>query len=92
MIMGVAAIFGIFAGTYYWFPKMFGRMMNEAMGRIHLWFTFVGVYAIFMPMHFLGMVGHPRRYSEITEVNFLAPLEPVHMFITVAAFVTAAAN
>ena len=49
MIMGVAAIFGIFAGTYYWFPKMFGRMMNETLGRIHFWFTFVGVYAIFMP-------------------------------------------
>ena len=92
MIMGVAAIFGIFAGTYYWFPKMFGRMMNETLGRIHFWFTFVGVYAIFMPMHFLGMVGHPRRYSEISGVNFLAPLEPVHVFITIAAFVTAAAQ
>ncbi len=92
MIMGVAAIFGIFAGTYYWFPKMFGRMMNEAMGKIHFWFTFVGVYAIFMPMHFLGMVGHPRRYAEISGVNFLAPLAPVHMFITIAALVTAAAQ
>ena len=92
MIMGVAAIFGIFAGTYYWFPKMFGRMMNETLGRIHFWFTFVGVYAIFMPMHFLGMVGHPRRYSETTGVDFLAPLEPVHVFITIAAFVTAAAQ
>ncbi len=92
MIMGVAAIFGIFAGTYYWFPKMFGRMMNETLGRIHFWFTFVGVYAIFMPMHFLGMVGHPRRYSEISGVDFLAPLEPVHVFITIAAFVTAAAQ
>ena len=92
MIMGVAAIFGIFAGTYYWFPKMFGRMMNETLGRIHFWFTFVGVYAIFMPMHFLGMVGHPRRYSETTGVDFLAPLEPVHLFITIAAFVTAAAQ
>ena len=92
MIMGVAAIFGIFAGTYYWFPKMFGRMMNETLGRIHFWFTFVGVYAIFMPMHFLGMVGHPRRYSETTGVDFLAPLEPVHVFITIAAFITAVAQ
>ena len=57
MIMGVAAIFGIFAGTYFWFPKMFGRMMNETLGKIHFWLTFVGVYAIFMPMHFLGMAG-----------------------------------
>ncbi len=92
MIMGVAAIFGIFAATYYWFPKMFGRMMNEALGKIHFWFTFVGVYAIFMPMHFLGVAGHPRRYAETTGVNFLASLHPVHMFITIAAFVTAAAQ
>jgi cytochrome c oxidase subunit 1 len=90
MIMGVAAIFGIFAGTYFWFPKMFGRMMNETMGKIHFWVTFVGVYAIFMPMHFLGMVGHPRRYSELTGFEFLAPLGGVHTFITHAAFLTAA--
>ncbi len=92
LIMGVAAIFGMFAGTAFWFPKMFGRMMNETMGKIHFWFTFLGVYAIFMPMHFLGMVGHPRRYSETSGVNFLAPLDSVHMFITVAAFITAAAQ
>ena len=52
--MGVAAIFGMFAGTYFWFPKMFGRMMNETVGKIHFWITFVGVYCIFMPMHFWG--------------------------------------
>ena len=57
LIMGVAAIFGIFAATYYWFPKMFGRMMNETWGRIHFWITFIGTYAIFMPMHYLGMAG-----------------------------------
>ena len=73
MIMGVAAIFGIFTGTYFWFPKMFGRMMNETLGKLHFWFTFVGVYAIFMPMHFLGLVGHPRRYSELTGFEFLKP-------------------
>jgi cytochrome c oxidase subunit 1 len=90
MIMGVAAIFGIFGGTYFWFPKMFGRMMNETMGRIHFWVTFVGVYAIFMPMHFLGMEGHPRRYSELSGFNFLKPLMGVHEFITFAAFITGA--
>ena len=57
LVMGVAAIFGIFAATYFWFPKMFGRMMNEPLGKIHFWFTFVGVYCIFMPMHFLGFAG-----------------------------------
>ena len=57
MIMGVAAIFGMFAGTFYWFPKMFGRMMNETLGKLHFYLTFIGVYAIFTPMHFLGLVG-----------------------------------
>ena len=54
LIMGVAAIFGIFSATYFWYPKMFGRMLNEPIGKIHFWLTFVGVYSIFMPMHFLG--------------------------------------
>jgi len=92
LIMGVAAIFGIFAATYYWFPKMFGRMMNEAMGKIHFWFTFVGTYAIFFPMHYLGMAGHPRRYSQLTEVNFLHPLMGLQHFISIAAFITIGAQ
>ena len=92
MIMGVAAIFGIFTGTYFWFPKMFGRMMNETLGKLHFWLTFVGVYAIFMPMHFLGLVGHPRRYSELTGFEFLKPLMGVHHFISIAAFITGAAQ
>src|SRR5271157_879650 len=66
LIMGVAEIFGMFAGLYFWFPKMFGRFMNEGIGKVHFWLTFIGVYAIFMPMHFLGLAGNPRRYSEMT--------------------------
>ena len=92
LIMGVAAIFGIFAATYYWFPKMFGRMMSESMGKIHFWITFVGTYAIFMPMHYLGMAGHPRRYSQLTELAYLHPLIPVQKFMTYAAFLTIAAQ
>ncbi len=92
LIMGVAAIFGIFAATYYWFPKMFGRMMNETLGRIHFWFTFIGTYAIFMPMHYLGMAGHPRRYSQLDVVQYLAPLMPVQKFISIAAFITIGAQ
>src|SRR5437879_13084839 len=61
LIMGVASIFGIFTATYYWFPKMFGRMMSEGLGKLHFWITFLGVYAIFMPMHFLGMVRSEER-------------------------------
>jgi len=92
LIMGVAAIFGIFAGTYYWFPKMFGRMMNEGMGRIHFFLTLIGTYAIFMPMHYLGMAGHPRRYSQLDQVNLLGPLMPLQEFISIAAFITIAAQ
>jgi cytochrome c oxidase subunit 1 len=92
LIMGVAAIFGIFAATYFWFPKMFGRMLNETIGKIHFWFTFVGVYSIFMPMHFLGLAGHPRRYADTTGVNFLGPLHSVHYFITIAAMITITAQ
>jgi len=90
LIMGVASIFGIFAATYYWFPKMFGRMMNENLARWHFWFSLIGTYAIFMPMHYLGMAGHPRRYSQLTEVAYLHGLLPLQKFITYAAFVTIA--
>jgi len=92
LIMGVAAIFGMFAGMYFWFPKMFGRFLNEGLGKVHFWFTFVGVYAIFMPMHFLGLAGHPRRYFDGTAVAFLGPLQPVHVFISIAAFITISAQ
>jgi cytochrome c oxidase subunit 1 len=89
LVMGVAAIFGIFAATYFWFPKMFGRMMNETLGKIHFWLTFVGTYCIFMPMHFIGIAGAIRRYADYTGVNFLAQFQPVHLFMSIAAFVTA---
>jgi cytochrome c oxidase subunit 1 len=92
LIMGVAAIFGIFAATYYWFPKMFGRMMNETLGRIHFFITLAGTYAIFMPMHNLGMAGQTRRYSQFTEVAYQTKLLPLQTFITFAAIVTIAAQ
>jgi cytochrome c oxidase subunit 1 len=90
LIMAVAAIFGIFAATYHWFPKMFGRMMNESLGRWHFFISLIGTYAIFVPMHYLGIAGHPRRYSQLTEVSYLHDLIPVQKFITFAAFITVA--
>jgi cytochrome c oxidase subunit 1 len=90
MIMGVAAIFGMFAGTFYWFPKMFGKMMNETLGKLHFYLTFIGVYAIFTPMHFLGVSGNPRRYADFTNYDFMNPLMPVHKFMTHSAYFTAA--
>src|SRR3989440_71253 len=71
MFMGVAAIFGMFAGTFYWFPKMFGRMMNETLGKIHFFLTFIGVYCIFTPMHYLGIAGNPRRYPDFKDYEFM---------------------
>src|SRR5690348_831295 len=91
LVMAVAAIFGIFAGTYFWFPKVTGRMMNETLGKIHFWFSFVGAYCIFMPFHYLGMAGNVRRYSAFVD-DFLQPLIPLHKFITVAALITGAAQ
>ena len=92
LIMGVAAIFGMFAAAYFWFPKMFGRFLHEGLGKVHFWLTFVGVYCIFTPMHFLGLAGHPRRYFDASAVTFLQKLQPVHLFITVAAIITIGAQ
>jgi cytochrome c oxidase subunit I len=92
LIMGVASIFGIFAATYYWFPKMFGRMMNEPLAKLHFWLTFIGAYTIFMPMHYYGMSAGLRRYSQSTEVAYILKLLPLQRFITVAAFITIASQ
>jgi cytochrome c oxidase subunit 1 len=88
LIMAMAGVFAIFAGTHFWFPKMFGRQMNERMGKLHFWITLFGAYAIFMPMHLLGVAGHPRRYSELTGVQYVAGMAPLQMLVTVAAIVT----
>jgi cytochrome c oxidase subunit 1 len=90
LIMGVASIFALFAGTAYWFPLMFGRFINERLGKAHFYLTFLGAYAIFLPMHFLGFAGHPRRYAELTNFQFLTQLLPIHKEMTYAAYFTAA--
>lgn len=90
-VMGVAAMFGIFAGTYFWFPKMFGRMMNETLGKWHFALTFLGVYATFMPMHWLGLEGNVRRYSSFPS-DYMHGSLPLHRFITFAALFLGAAQ
>ena len=90
-VMAVSAMFGIFAGTYFWFPKMFGRMMNDTLGKAHFWLSFVGAYCIFMPFHYLGLASNVRRYQAFTD-DYLQPLIPVHRFITIAAICTGAAQ
>ena len=88
LVMGVASIFGMFAALYFWFPKMFGRFMHEGMGKFHFWVTFIGVYCIFVPMHTMGMVGMPRRFSQFTEYEFLKSLHPLVVFVSISAIVT----
>jgi cytochrome c oxidase subunit I len=86
LIMGIAALFGIFAATFYWFPLMFGRMMNERLGKLHFYLTFIGAYATFLPMHFAGFAGNPRRYADFTTFDFLAAVMPLQRWITYSAF------
>jgi cytochrome c oxidase subunit 1 len=64
VVMGLSAVFGMFAGVYHWFPRMFGKMMNTSLGYVHFWITIVGAYGVFFPMHFVGLAGAPRRYYD----------------------------
>ncbi len=88
IVMGVAAFFGMFAGVYNWFPKMFGRFMNETLGKIHFWMTMIGAYAIFWPMHYLGMAGVPRRYYSFDTFDAFSHFDGTNKFITIAAIIT----
>ena len=92
IIMAVAAIFAIFAATYHWSQETLGAEMRPGLGKFHFYLTFIGCYAIFLPMHFVGIAGNPRRYSDFTTFQFLAPLMPIHRWITWAAYATAAAQ
>jgi len=93
MVMGVAPIMVIFGAIYHWYPKITGRMLNEAMGQIHFWVTFIGAYAIFFPMHYLGLIGVPRRYHELGEAAFVtASIAELNAFISVMAFLVGAAQ
>ena len=86
-IMAGAGLFGAFGAVYYWYPKMFGKMLSERLGKIHFWITFVAYYAVFFPMHYLGVSGMMRRIYDPNVYEYLQPLQPVNLFITIAAFV-----
>src|SRR5215831_11008936 len=86
------SLFAVFGAITYWFPKMFGRMMNEKLGKVHFWITFVAFNCTFFPMHILGMGGHMRRIYNPTQYDFLKPLEPINMFISISAFVLGSAQ
>jgi cytochrome c oxidase subunit I len=88
LVMGSAAFFGMIAGVYHWFPKMFGRMMNRTLGYVHFWVTFIGVYVVFFPMHYIGIAGFPRRYYQWTGFEAFKTYADVNALISVAAIIT----
>ncbi|MGO1520021.1 MAG: cytochrome c oxidase subunit I [Sphingobacterium sp.] len=92
LVMGSASIFGMLAGVYHWYPKMFGRMMDERLGYLHFWLTFLGAYLVFFPMHFMGIDGVPRRYYSFTEFPFMEKWVSVNILITWAAIISGIAQ
>ena len=86
------SLFAVFAGISYWFPKMFGRTMNDALGRWHFFLTLLFYNMTFFPMHLLGLGGHMRRLYDPTQYPFLAPLQPINRFVSVSAFLLLAAQ
>lgn len=85
LVMGAAAFFGMFCGIYHWFPKMFGRMMDEKLGALHFWLTFLSAYLVFMPMHYIGIAGFPRRYYSWTGFDAFNTFTDLNSFISIAA-------
>ena len=93
MVMGVSPFLVVFGGIYHWFPLLTGRMLNDTMGKIHFWVTFLGTYAIYLPMHYIGILGVPRRYYANGTTEFLPDsVQSANVSITIAALVVAAAQ
>lgn len=92
LVMGISALYGLFAGVYHWFPKMFNRMMDKNLGYLHFWLTAIGAYGVFFPMHFVGMAGLPRRYYSNTAFPYFDDLADTNKMITYFAIATAFAQ
>ncbi len=87
LVMGVAATLAILGALFFWFPKLFGRRLNESLGKLHFWLTFAGVYLVFMPMHWLGLLSH-INHNHGSRISAIAPaISPIRAFVTVAAIV-----
>ncbi len=88
MVMGIAPILVIFGGIYHWYPLITGRFLHEGMGKFHFWVSFLGSYAIYFPMHYLGFIGVPRRYYEMYNSPYIpTSAQGLNAFITVAALI-----
>ena len=92
LVMGSASFFGMLAGVYHWFPKMFGRMLDDTLGYIHFWISFVGIYMVFFPLHYIGIAGFPRRYYSFTGFDFTRSFTDLNTFVSIAAIITFAAQ
>jgi cytochrome c oxidase subunit 1 len=93
MVMAIAPVLVVFGAIYHWYPKITGRMLDDTLGKIHFWITFVGSYGIYYPMHYLGMMGVPRRYYAITGTDFISEsAHSVNVGITIAALIVGAAQ
>lgn len=87
IVMGVASMFGMFAGVYHWFPKMYGRHMNNTLAYIHFWITLVGAYLIFWPMHYQGLAGMPRRYYDYSIWESFKQFSELNRFISIVVII-----
>lgn len=87
IVMGVASMFGMFAGIYHWFPKMYGRYLNNSLGYIHFWVTIAGAYMIFWPMHYEGLAGMPRRYYDYSIWESFKQFAELNRFISTVAMI-----
>ncbi len=87
IVMGVASMFGMFAGVYHWFPKMYGRYLNNSLGYIHFWVTLAGAYLIFWPMHYQGLAGMPRRYFDFSIWESFKQFADLNRFISTVAMI-----
>ncbi len=92
IVMGASAIFGMFAGVYHWFPRMYGKMLNKNLGYVHFWLTITSMYGVFFPMHFLGLAGIPRRYYENTNFPLFDQFTDINQMISMFAFLGAIAQ
>ncbi len=93
MVMGVSPVLVVFAAIYHWYPKITGKMYNETMGKWHFWFTFLGAYSIYLPMHYLGILGVPRRYYSYGPTEFIPEsAQAMNVGITYSALFVAAAQ
>ncbi|MFN5425054.1 MAG: cbb3-type cytochrome c oxidase subunit I [Bacteroidota bacterium] len=92
IVMGVASMFGMFAGIYHWYPKMYGRYMNNTLGYMHFWITIAGAYMIFWPMHYEGLAGMPRRYYDYSIWESFKQFAELNRFISTVAMIVFAAQ